>query len=150
MKNSLPLKASWWTEFRTLFRLSKCIIFKQPPYTNFLRYYGNYLPLEASWWAEFRPLSIMSKFIIFRHSSCINFLQYNEKSDTAGSVVMSTTQNTFQNVEVYYFYAAAMYLSSKILWNILYRSKRHYEQNSDHFSEGRSVLLLCSRHLLIL
>ena len=39
----------------------------------------------------------------------INFLKYYEKSVTVESVLMSSILTTFQNVEVYYFYTAAMY-----------------------------------------
>ena len=69
----------------------------------------NPLPLEASWWAEFRPLFRMSKFIIFMQPPCINFPQYHERSVTVGCIVMSRIQNTFHNVEGYYFYAAAIF-----------------------------------------
>ena len=44
-----------------------------------------------------------------------NFLKNYDKSFTGGSVMMHRIQNTFQNIEVYYFYAAAIYQISKIL-----------------------------------
>ena len=34
-KNALPLEASWWKDFRTLFIMSKGIIFMQSPYLIF-------------------------------------------------------------------------------------------------------------------
>ena len=39
----------------------------------------------------------------------INFLKLNKKSFTYGSVLMSQIQITFQSVEDFDFYAAAMY-----------------------------------------
>ena len=67
----------------------------------------NSLPLEASWWAEFRTPFRMSNFIIFMQLPYISFLKYFAKTVTAGNFIMSRIQNTFQNVEVCYFYAAA-------------------------------------------
>ena len=67
------------------------------------------LPLEASIWAEFRALFRMSKFIIFMQPPYTNFQKCYEKSVTVESVLMSRIQTTFQSVEDYYFYAAAVY-----------------------------------------
>ena len=39
MKNPLPLEASCWSECRPLFRMSTFIIFMQPQYDNFIKYY---------------------------------------------------------------------------------------------------------------
>ena len=39
MQNGLPQEASRWAEFRTLLKISDYIIFKQPPYINFLKYF---------------------------------------------------------------------------------------------------------------
>ena len=63
--------------------------------------------------------------------------------------MMSRFQTTFQNVEVYYLYAGHILIST-ILQKIIYHWKRHDEQNSEHFSECRSLLFLRSRDLLIL
>ena len=108
-----------------------------------------FLPLEAPWWAEFRSLFRMSKSIILMQPPNIHFLRYHEKCFTFGSVFMSRIQKTFQNVEVYYFYATAIYLFSNILCKIRYLLKRNDEQNSEHFSECRRILFLCSRRILI-
>ena len=150
MKNPLPLEAAWWAELRTLFIMSKSTDFTLPPYINFSKYYEKTFIVEIVMKSRFQKTFWNIEGYYFYAAAIFNFLRYYEKYFTFGSVFMSRIQKTFQNVEVYYFYAAAMYLFSKILWNILYRSKRHYEQNSDHFSEGRSVLLLWSGHLLIL
>ena len=69
-------------------------------------------PLEASWCAEFRTLVRMSKCIIFMHLPYTKFLRYHTKSIVVGSVLMSRIQNTFQIVQVHYFYAAAIGQSS--------------------------------------
>ena len=100
----------------------------------------NSLPFEAQRWAEFRTLSRMSMYIIFMKPAYINFPKYYGKTFTVGSVIMSRIQSTFQNVEVYYFYAADIYQFSKILWNILYQWRRHVKENSENFSEDRRVL----------
>ena len=49
---------------------------------------------------------IMLKCIICMQPPYIKFLKYYEKSFAVGSVMIGRNQNTFQNVEVYYFYAA--------------------------------------------
>ena len=41
-KNLLQLVASWWAEFISLFRKSKCIIFIHPLQTNFLKHYEQF------------------------------------------------------------------------------------------------------------
>ena len=69
----------------------------------------NPLPFEASWRAEFRTLFTMSKFIIFIQSPFTYFLKYYEKFFTIWSAMMNRVLNTFQNVERYYLYAAAIY-----------------------------------------
>ena len=150
MKNPLPLEASWWAELRTLFIMSKSTNFTLPPYVNFSKYYEKPFIVGIVMKSRFQKTFWNIEGYYFYAAAIFNFLRYYEKYFTFGLVIMSRIQKTFQNVEVYYFYAAAMCLFSKILWNIHYRSKGHYEQNSDHFSEGRSVLLLWIRHLLIL
>ena len=47
MQNALPLEASWWAEYRTLFRMSKCMVCMQPPSINFLRYYEKCYTFES-------------------------------------------------------------------------------------------------------
>ena len=150
MKNPLPLEASWWAKLRTLFIMWKSTNFTLPPYINFSKSYEKAFIVGIIKNSRFQKTFWNIEGYYFYAAAILNFLRYYEKYFTFGSVFMSRIQKTFQNVEVYYFYAAVMYLFSKILWNILYRSKRYYEQNSDHFSEGRSVLLLWIRHLLIL
>ena len=88
----------------------------------------------------------MSNFIIFMQPPYISLLKYYEKDFTVGSVMMSRIQNTIQNVEVCYFYAAAIYEFYKIVFEKnLYLSKIHDEQNSEHLSKCRSILFLCIR-----
>ena len=150
MKNPLPLEASWWAKLRTLFIMWKTTNLTLPTYINFSKYYEKPLIDGIIMKSRFQKTFWNIEGYYVYAAAIFNFLRYYEKYFTFGSVFMSRIQKTFQNVEDYYFYAAAMYLFSKILWNILYRSKLHYEQNSYHFSEGRSALLLCSRNLLIL
>ena len=83
----------------------------------------------------------MSKCIIFMQLQYINLLTYHEKCFTAGSVRMNRIQNTFQNVEVCYCSATAIYKLSKILRIILHRWKRHDEQNSEHFCRISKVII---------
>ena len=105
-------------------------------------------PLDESWWAEFRRHFWKSKFVIFMQPSYVNFLKYYKKCFTTGSIMRSRIQSTFQNIEFYYFYSRHI-LIFYILWQILNRSKRLDEQNADHFSECRSLLFLCNRHMFI-
>ena len=140
MQNSLPLEAHWWVEFRPLFRMSMYIIFVLPSYINFQNIVKRSLPLEVSLLAEFRALFRMSKFIFFMQPPYTNFLKYYEISFTVGGDMWRRNQKTFQEVEVYYFYAAAKYSFSKIFRKILYLWKRLGEQNSDNFSDRRSLL----------
>ena len=129
--------------------MSKDIIFMQPPYSNFLWYYEKSINF-GSFLMNRIPITFQNVEVYYFYAAVIfNFRRYYEKYLTFGSNFMSRIQKTFQNDKVYYLYAAAIFLFSKILWKILYRSKRHYEQNSVHSPEGRSVLLLRSRHLLI-
>ena len=141
---------SWWAEFRTPFRMSKCIFVMQLPNINFEKYYeksfnrwNRHYEQNTEHFSQCR----CSLFLCISH--ILIFYKYLEKSFSIGSVMMSRIQNTFHNVEVYYFYAAAIYYFSKILWKILYRWKHHDEQNSEHFSERRSLFFLCSCYILI-
>ena len=166
MKNHLSLEASWWREFISFFRMSKFIFWCSSHILNFYDITKNPLPLIASWRAQLRtlvrmskcinfmhlqyirPLFRMPKFIIFVLPPYIRFMKYYEKSFTVGSILMSRIQNTFHNVEMYYFYAAAIYKFSEIIWIILYRWKRHDKQNLFLYSEGLWVLFLCSCYTL--
>ena len=150
MKNPLPMEASWWADFRWLFRMSKIVISMQPPYTNSLKYYKEFFMIGSVMMSRIQKFFRMWQGIIFKQLPYINFITYYEKSFNIGSVMMSRIQKKFQNFEVYYFYTAAIYQFSKILWKICYRWKRVNEQNSDHFLECRSLLFVCSRHILIL
>ena len=91
------------SECRSALFLCSCHIY------IFLDIRKNALPLEALWWAKFRPPIRMSKFIIFIQSTYINFLEYSKKCRTVRNFMMSRIQITFQNIEVFYFYAAATY-----------------------------------------
>ena len=82
-------------------------MFKQLPYINFVTYYEKSFNFGSV--MKFRKYFRISKFITFIQPPYINFLKYYEKYVTVESVLMSRIQTTFQNVEVYYFYAAAMY-----------------------------------------
>ena len=136
-------------EFISLLRISKCIIFMQPPYSNLLRYYEKFFTFGSVLMSTIQTTFQNVEVYYFMQPPYINFLKYYEKHFTVGSVMMSRIQNTFQNVEVYYFYSTAIYCFSKILWKIHYRWMRHDEKNSDHFQKCRSLLFSCSRHILI-
>ena len=47
--------------------------------------------------------------LYFKQPPYIYFLKYYEKFYIVGSAIMSRIQNSFQNVDVYYFYVAAIY-----------------------------------------
>ena len=171
--------------FQNVFRKSKFVIFMQPPYTNFQKYYEKFLLLEDLWWAEFRPLLGMSKFIIFVHAPYINFSKilwtilylckrHNEQnsencSEHRSLLFLSSPHilifkyiinhllpldaswwaefRTIVRMSKYIIFRQPAYIHFTILWKILYRWKRHDEQNSDQFSEWRSLLFLCSRRI---
>ena len=95
------------SSIRKIFRMSLGIIFKHLPYINFVRYYEKSFNFGSV--MKFRKSFRISKFIIYMQPPYINFLKYYEKSATVESVLISRIQTTFQNVEVYYFYSAAMY-----------------------------------------
>ena len=89
--------------------MSKGIIFMQPSYINFLRYYeksitfGSYLMNRIQ--NTFQNVEVYYLYT----SPNINLLRYYEKFFTFGRVMISKIQTTFQNVEGYYLYAAAIY-----------------------------------------
>ena len=96
-------KSFYFSECRSVVFLCSCHTL------NFKNITKNHLPLKATWWAEFRTHFRMSMCIIFMQLPYINFLKYYETCFTVGNVLMSRIQTTDQNVEDYYFYAAAIY-----------------------------------------
>ena len=97
------------SRIQKIFRMSQGIIFNHLTYINFVRYYEKSFYFGIRSVMKFSKSFRISKFIIFIQPPYVNFLKYYEKSVTVESVLMSRIQTTFQNVEVYYFYAAASY-----------------------------------------
>ena len=88
--------------------MSKGIICMQPPYINFVKYYE----VLYRWRRRYEQNSHHFQNVednYFMQPLYINFLRYHDKFFIVVIVMMSRILTTFQNVEVYYFYAAAMY-----------------------------------------
>ena len=79
MKNSLPLEAPWWSEFRTLFRMSNSIIFMQPPYTSFIKYYEKSFIVEKPRDEQKSDTFQNGEVCYFMQPPYINFLRIYEK-----------------------------------------------------------------------
>ena len=147
MKNSLPHDAPWWAEFLTLFRMSKGIICLQPPYINFVRYYEKSLNIGSV--MKFRKSLRISKFIIFIQPSRINFLKYYDKLTTVGSAMIRRFRTLFRMSKFIMFMQPPSINFLRYYKKIIYVWEGHDEQNSDHFSEYRSLLFLYSCHIII-
>ena len=106
MKNPAPLVASVWAEFRPLFIMSRFIIFMQPPYIDFLKYYEKCFAVGIVMMRRIQSTFQNVEDYYFMQTPLTNLLKYNDKTFSVGRLMVRRNHFTFQNVEGFYFYAA--------------------------------------------